>query len=122
MMRSDSKFRINKVIAGGETSFAIDTDKNLFAWGWNEHAQLGFESSSIVMEPRQVKLPRPVKEVRDRMPACLLPAFFLGMFLAVCVVLHLFDRLLWSVLFFTCLIVSCGLKRSHPLYQILIAM
>eukprot|EP00960_Hanusia_phi_P064683 765871-Hanusia_phi.AAC.4 len=59
----NSSFRIDKVTAGAETSFAIDGENTLFAWGWNAHAQLGFESNPTVTEPVRVKFSTPVVEV-----------------------------------------------------------
>jgi len=54
-------FRIIKVFAGGNSSFALSIEGKLFAWGQNNEGQLGLGTFNKMYTPAQVNLPSNVQ-------------------------------------------------------------
>jgi len=48
---------IRKIFSGSESSYAVTNENELFAWGWNEHGNLGMSHKKNTPIPIKVPLP-----------------------------------------------------------------
>lgn len=48
---NDSLKYIITLVSGSESCFAIDKEKNLFSWGWNEHGNCGCGHNHNIFDP-----------------------------------------------------------------------
>jgi alpha-tubulin suppressor-like RCC1 family protein len=57
------KIPIIKLIrSGAEHCVAVSQTNELYAWGWNEHGNVGCKSAEKILEPTCIKLPIPKSE------------------------------------------------------------